>query len=70
MTDAEIVAYNAGVAAYDGLGPFWPGSAAVAERVCTLAGDRERGARDRLGDEAFFGWADKGAWDAAQRAAR
>lgn len=70
MTDAEIVAYNTGVAA------FIPelGQAPTAERLATLIREtmteREVTSLDRLGAEMFWAWVAKGAWDAWSGAAR
>ncbi|MHB1853469.1 MAG: hypothetical protein ACYCSJ_01395 [Acidimicrobiales bacterium] len=70
MTDAEIVAYNVGIAwarAHPGRAPDHT-SMAMALRG-TMA-ERERAAVERLGGEMFLAWAQKGAWAAYTGAAR
>lgn len=70
LTDAEIVAYNAGVAAQKVLGAGDPDWAVVYLAARETMGERERAALARLGADAFWAWVHHGALDAHARAAR
>lgn len=69
MTDAEIVAYNAGVAAYAPLAPATPTGPDLAAQLRDRIGERETAAIERLGEDTFWGWVEKGAWDAFAKVA-
>lgn len=70
MTDAEIIAYNAGIRAYHALGDIWFTETDLRRSLGTVMEAREQKSLDRLGDAVFIGWAMNGAWDARAKVAR